>query len=101
MMIAPAALSVATAGASEVAVIAGCAEPDVVFTPATWTRSFSEIGIPWRGPRYRPARISCAERSASESAWASSRVMKAFSSGLASIAARQACTSVTGESAPD
>ena len=51
MMIAPACRNRWTTGASAVGRVGGSADPDVVGTPATWTRSLIETGIPCSGPR--------------------------------------------------
>ena len=36
--------------------------PAIVRTPRVLQRSFTAMGTPWRGPRYRPARISASAR---------------------------------------
>jgi hypothetical protein len=70
----------------------------VVLTPAVSNRSFNAMGMPWSGPRTRPAAISFSAARASASACSPVTVMNAFHLGFSfSMRSRHACVNATGD----
>jgi hypothetical protein len=101
--IAPASLSRWTTAASCSGIRSlNRADAAVVLTPAVSIRSLSAIGIPCSGPRHRPCCTSDSARRASANADSAVTVINAFSNGFcASIRARHACVSSTGDTILD
>lgn len=75
--------------------------PAVVKMPAVSTRSFRPIGIPCRGPRQAPARISFSACRACSRATSAITVMNALTCGFnCSICSRHCSVNSTGETLP-
>ena len=100
--IAPAAFSRRTTSASSVGTRSrNTSLAAVVRTPAVSMLSFTAIGMPWSGPRGRPACSSFSMARASSSASSSRTVMNACSSGSKRrMRSRQARVRSTGETSP-
>ena len=97
MTIAPASRRRLTTGASADAIAAGTFDAAVVGVPRTSTRSFTVIGMPCSGPRYRPAPISRSASAASASACSRISSVNAFRSRRLSALASASRTSSVAE----